>query len=208
MSLITPEILGNIVPTLSIDRATILSCLINHVCPKYGINSKDIFEEFVSQVAHESGGFRLKTENLNYSTGALLNTFKKYFPTLALAQQYARQPEKIGNKVYANRLGNSNEQSGDGFRFRGGGFIQLTGKNIYQEYATYIKKPLLTTVTLVRESDEFALDSACWFFAIVKGLIKLAIEDNFLEITRRINGGYNGLIDRQEYYKRAKQYLI
>jgi putative chitinase len=205
--LLTGEILQKIVPTMKLERANEIAALINDICPKYNITNKDLLEEFLAQLIHESGGFRLKTENLNYSTDALLRVFSKYFKTRDEAQSFARNPEKIGNRVYSNRMGNGDEWSGDGFRYRGGGFIQLTGKDMYKAYANYVKKPLEETAHLVRTDDRYALDSACWFFTIVKGLLDEAMDDEFLLITKRINGGTNGLHDREYYYQRAKQFL-
>lgn len=204
--LITADILKKIVPAAS-GKAADIAALINEICPKYGINNADILHEFIAQLAHESMSFNCRNELLNYSAGRLLQIFPKYF-TGATAAAYAGKADMIANKVYAGRLGNGDEKSGDGFKFRGGGFIQLTGKDIWAAYAKYIGKTLDETIQLVRTSDRYALDSACWVFSIEKKLNPLAVNDLFVTITKRINGGTNGMADRQAFYDRAKKYLV
>jgi putative chitinase len=160
---------------------------------------------FFGQVSHESGGLKVFSENLNYSAKGLLGIFKKYFPTEALAQQYERKPEKIANRVYANRMGNGDEASSDGWKFRGRGALQLTGKSNYQAFADYLKRPeIIENPDLV--SNEFAFESAIFFFdknklwdICDKGVNK----DTILVLTKKINGGTHGLEDRiqkTEYY--------
>jgi putative chitinase len=153
---------------------------------------------FFGQCAHESGNFTVFTENLNYSADGLTKIFKKYFPTLAVAQGYARKPEKIANKVYANRMGNGPEASGDGWKFRGRGPIQLTGKSNYTAFSQDIDRDdVLTDPDIV--ATELAFESALWFFR-KNGL--LAIADRgvstaiITQITKRVNGGTHGLNDR------------
>ena len=153
---------------------------------------------FFAQTSHETGNFRLFVENLNYSARGLRTVFGKYFPTDALANQYARQPERIANRVYANRMGNGNEASGDGWRFRGRGALQLTGRANYQAFADYLKRPeIMTNPDLV--ATELAFESAMFFFErnnlwtiCDRGITDAAIT----ALTRRINGGTNGLQDR------------
>jgi putative chitinase len=153
---------------------------------------------FFAQTAHETGGFKAFSENLNYSAKGLRGIFGKYFPTDALANQYARKPEKIANKVYASRMGNGDEASGDGWKYRGRGALQLTGKDNYQAFANYCKRPdVMTNPDLV--AGELAFESAMFFFernnlwAICdKGLGVPAIT----ALTKRINGGTHGLDDR------------
>lgn len=204
--LITPKILTQIVPLVG-NKATDLANLMNEICPKYGINSADIMHEFLAQTAHESNSFNSKDENLMYRADRLLAVFSKYFNSQT-AKVYAGKPQMIANKVYANRLGNGSEASGDGYKHRGGGFIQLTGKDIWNAYAKYIGKTLDETLTLVRTTDRYALDSACWVFSVEKKLNPLAEADLFKTITKRINGGTNGINDRVEFYNRAKKYLV
>lgn len=204
---LTGPILKLIVPTLESNRAAFLADKMNFICPGYGMNSADIMHEFIANVAHESCGFAVKEENLNYSAERLLQVFgPKWFNTIS-AQRFAHQPEKIANYVYQRKeLGNI--YPGDGWKFRGGGFIQLTGRTIYEQYQQWTAfEDLDKLVNCVRTDDYYALDSACWFFAIQKRLIQAAIDDQFLKIVKAINGGYNGLADRQAYYERAKKYL-
>ena len=160
---------------------------------------------FFGQCAHESGGFKVFSENLNYSDKGLNSIFKKYFPTIASTAGYARKPEKIANKVYANRMGNGPESSGDGWLYRGRGPIQLTGKDNYTAFAAAIGRPdVLTNPDLV--VGELAFESALWFFR-KNGLLAIAdkgVTDAIItQITKRVNGGTHGLDDR---LKKTKQY--
>lgn len=160
---------------------------------------------FLAQVAHESGGFNFTKEGLNYSAQALNKTFRKYFPTVASAQPYARQPAKIANKVYANRMGNGPETSGDGYKFCGRGLIQLTGRTNYTKFAQAIGKSLDDAIAYL-ETPEGAVASAGWFWDINK-LSIYADKGDFVGLTRRINGGTNGLADRQHHYAIALKAL-
>ena len=160
---------------------------------------------FFGQCAHESGGFKVFSENLNYSDKGLNGIFKKYFPTIASTAGYARKPEKIANKVYANRMGNGSEASGDGWKYRGRGPIQLTGKDNYTAFAADVKRPdVLKNPDLV--VGELAFESALWFFR-KNGLLAIAdkgVSDAIItQITKRVNGGTHGLDDR---LKKTKQY--
>jgi putative chitinase len=154
---------------------------------------------FFAQTAHESGGFKAFSENLNYGAKGLRGIFGKYFPTDALAAQYERKPEKIANKVYASRMGNGDEKSGDGWKYRGRGALQLTGKTNYQAFANYLGKPeIMTNPDLV--ATEYAFESAIYFFE-KNGLWKICdqgINDAaILALTKKINGGTHGLDDRK-----------
>jgi putative chitinase len=160
---------------------------------------------FLAQVAHESGGFNFVRENLNYSAAALNKVFKKYFPTLASAQPYARKPEKIANKVYANRMKNGPESSGDGWKFRGRGLIQLTGRDNYTKFAASIDKSIDEAIAYL-ETPEGAVASAGWFWDVNK-LNVYCDENDFVGLTRRINGGTNGLADRRHHYDLALKAL-
>jgi putative chitinase len=154
---------------------------------------------FFAQTAHESGGFKTFSENLNYGAKGLRGIFGKYFPTDALARAYERQPQKIANRVYANRMGNGPEASGDGWKYRGRGALQLTGKDNYQAFANYVKRPdIMDNPDLV--AGELCFESALWFFDRNKlwGICDQGInEAAILALTKRINGGTHGLDDRR-----------
>ena len=180
--------------------------MIPAVAQKFQIDSALRLAHFLAQCGHESGGFRLTKENLNYSAKGLMGIFKKYFPTEALANQYARQPEKIANKVYGGRMGNGTEASGDGAKFCGRGYIQLTGKDNYTAFGKSIGEDVCANPQVVAE--KYALLSAAWFFN-KNGLHKMAdggaTDTVVTSITKRVNGGTIGLADRikhfNEYYK-------
>lgn len=162
---------------------------------KNGLDTRLRKAHFLAQIEHESG-LKPIGENLNYSINGLMNTFSKYFPNVNVASEYARSPEKIANKVYANRMGNGDEDSGDGWRYRGRGFIQLTGKDNYTDLSKdtgidYVNHPDL----LFNEAD--AMIAALWFWT-KRNLNKYADQNNIKEVTRRINGGYNGLDHRKK----------
>ena len=163
---------------------------------------------FFGQTAHETGGFKVFTENLNYGAPGLLATFKKYFPDQETANEYARQPEKIANRVYANRMGNGDEDSGDGWKYRGRGAIQLTGKDNYQEFADHLDKPeIMDDPDLV--TDEYAFESALFFFEKNKlwNICDQGVSDSsILALTKRVNGGTHGLDDRVEKTKKYYGY--
>ena len=164
---------------------------------------------FFAQTAHESGNFKAFAENLNYGASGLTTTFKKYFSTTEKALLYERKPEKIANLVYGNRMGNGDEASGDGFKFRGRGALQLTGKDNYKVFSEYLKKPeIMTNPDLV--ATEYAFESAIFFFdrnklwdICDKGVNK----DTILALTKRINGGTHGLADREEKTLKYYGYL-
>jgi len=176
---------------------------VNACLQRYEINTPLRAAHFLAQVAHESGGFRYVEENLNYSANALKSVFGKYFQDDALASDYARQPQKIANRVYANRMGNDGEHSGDGWRYRGRGLIQLTGKANYTQYADARQVDVVQTPDLVATDPRLATDVAGWYWDS-RDLNRYADNDDIRAITKRINGGYNGLEDRQDYLDRAK----
>jgi putative chitinase len=164
---------------------------------------------FFGQTSHETGEFKTFSENLNYSAAGLKKIFKKYFNDLT-ALAYARNPEKIANKVYGSRMGNGNEASGDGWKFRGRGALQLTGKSNYEAFAKYLGKPeIMDKPEMV--ADEYAFESAMFFFDKNKLwdiCDKGVNEDSMLKLTKRINGGTNGLEHRKalttKYYNLIK----
>jgi putative chitinase len=212
--MITGIQLKNICPNLAIERANTLAELIKEICPKYKIDTSDRLHEFVGQIAHESGEFSIRTENMDYTTPSRIVTiWPSRFNLTGTdrklnANEFVRNEQKLANSVYANRMGNGDAKSNDGFRFRGGGFCQITGRDSYSKYAKFINKTVEETSDLVRGTDKYALDSACWLFAVEKQLLDEADADDFLTITRRINGGVIGLTERVKYYNRAKKYIL
>lgn len=172
------------------------------VMSKFEINTALRLAHFLAQCGHESGGFRLTKENLNYSTKGLISIFKKYFPTEVLAKAYERKPEKIANKVYGNRMGNGDEASGDGAKFCGRGYIQLTGKDNYTAFGKSINEDIVANPTVVAE--KYALLSAAWFFNKNKLHTMAdggATDAVVTSITKRVNGGTIGLPDRIKHFK-------
>jgi putative chitinase len=176
--------------------------MIPDTAAKFGINTPLRLAHFLAQCGHESGGFRLTQENLNYSAKGLNGIFKKYFPTEAAAAPYNRNPQKIANKVYSNRMGNGTEASGDGYKFRGRGYIQLTGKDNYTAFGKSIGVDMTVNPDLV--ASQYALLSAAWFFT-KNGLHKMAdggaTDAVVTSITKRVNGGTIGLADRIKHFK-------
>jgi putative chitinase len=179
---------------------------LNKVGEHYGLfeNEKRI-AAFLAQIAHESGGFNAVVENLNYGAKGLMTTFKKYFPNEQIAKEYERKPEKIANRVYANRMKNGPEDSGDGYTFRGRGLIQLTGRDNYTRFAAAVGKSVVDAVRFL-ETPEGAVTSAGWFWDVNKLNIYCDKED-FVGLTKRINGGTIGLADRKHHYHLALQML-
>lgn len=164
---------------------------------------------FFAQTAHESGNFKAFSENLNYGAKGLRGIFGKYFPNDALARSYERQPQKIANRVYANRMGNGPEASGDGWKYRGRGALQLTGKSNYQAFSDYIGRPdVMSSPDLV--SGELCFESALWFFDKNKlwSICDQGVNDAaILALTKRINGGTHGLDDRKAKTKKFFSWL-
>jgi putative chitinase len=176
--------------------------MIPDTAAKFQINTPLRLAHFLAQCGHESGGFRVTSENLNYSAKGLNGIFRKYFPTEAAAAAYARNPQKIANKVYANRMDNGNEASGDGYKFRGRGYIQLTGRANYTLFGKAIGEDIANNPDSV--SGKHALLSAAWFWS-KNGLNKLADggagDAVVTSITKRVNGGTIGLADRIKHFK-------
>ena len=170
--------------------------------PKYSINTENRVAGFLAQCGHESLQFTVLKENLNYSSDALNRVFPKYFKNAGRdATEYHRQPEKIANVIYANRMDNGDTASGDGFRFRGRGVIQLTGRSNYTRFAESITKSLTEVVNYL-ETKKGALESACWFWS-TNGLNRYADSQDVVGMTKRINGGTIGLEDRKKHYEHA-----
>ena len=169
---------------------------------KFGIDTPLRLAHFLAQCGHESGGFKATQENLNYSASGLKGIFSKYFKEAGLAEQYQRNPQKIASRVYGGRMGNGPESTGDGFKFRGRGYIQLTGKDNYTAFGKAINEDM--TANPDKVATHYALLSAAWFFT-KNGLHKMAdggaTDAVVTQITKRVNGGTIGLPDRIKHFK-------
>ena len=174
---------------------------LSKLLPDYGIDTPARMAAFLAQCAHESGDFKFIKENLNYRAASLRKTFGKYFPTDEIAQQYANKAQMIANRVYANRMGNGPEESGDGYRYCGRGLIQLTGKENYFWFAASLE---ITPeeASEYMETFEGAAQSACWFWE-TNNLNQWADAKDILTLTKRINGGTIGLDDRKRHFEHA-----
>ena len=181
---------------------------LTQLLPSYDINTPERIAAFIAQCAHESAGFMVLKENLNYRAESLRKVFPKYFPTDQLARKYASLPnrqEAIANRIYANRMGNGPEESGDGYRYCGRGLIQLTGKQNYSWFAASLD-------ITVEEASEYlqtfegATQSACWFWE-TNNLNRFADVGDIKGLTKAINGGYIGLEDRIKHYEHALHVL-
>jgi len=174
----------------------------------YKLN-KNRAAHFFAQCAHESGNWKATSENLNYGAKGLRGIFGKYFPTEGMAKNYERQPQRIANRVYANRMGNGDEASGDGWKFRGRGFLQLTGHDNFKALSQYINRPdVMDNPDLV--AGELAIESALWFFDRNKlwSICDQGVNDAaILALTKRINGGTHGLDDRKLKTKKYASWL-
>ena len=206
MSIITKEQLAQLIPgNPYLDQ---WCNALNEILPEYGIDTPQRVAAFIAQCAHESGNFRALKENLNYRWETLRKLFSKYFPTDDLAKAYASMPNKqeaIANRIYASRMGNGDEQSGDGFRFCGRGLIQLTGRDNYTFFAGSLDIPVEEAAEYL-QTFEGAVQSACWFWE-TNNLNQWADKGDILTLTKRINGGTIGLADREKHYEHAKHVL-
>jgi len=210
MSEITEQKLSAIMPACS--NVTTWVTALNNAMSRFDITGGQRMAAFLAQVAHESGQLARLSENLNYSAKRLMQVWPSRFPTLEKARNYEKNPEKLANYVYAGRLGNGDEASGDGWRFRGRGLIQLTGRGNYRAAGQGIGLPLEEQSDLLGQPEAAAL-SAAWFWKS-HGLNELADDrsndndnEDFKTITKRINGGTVGLQERIAFWKRAKAVL-
>ena len=173
------------------------------VAKKFNTTTPLRLAHFLAQCSHESGNFRLTMENLNYDSAGLLRVFPSYFSTKSLADTYSWKPELIASRVYGNRMGNGAEATKEGYTFRGRGYIQLTGKNNYKAFDAFVDEDIISNPDLV--ATKYPLMSAAWFFH-VNSLWVICDKGNtdavVGEVTRRVNGGYNGLNDRIEHFKK------
>lgn len=176
------------------------------VLPDYEIDTPERIAAFIAQCSHESGGFKFLKENLNYRAESLVKVWPRHFPNLEIANQYARQPERIANRAYANRMGNGDEDSGDGWKFAGKGLIQLTGRNNYQQFADSINIDIEELPEYL-VTFEGAVKSACWFWQ-KNNLNQWADQRDIKTLTKRINGGTIGLEDRIKHYNHALEILF
>jgi putative chitinase len=178
---------------------------LSQLFPDYEINTPQRIAAFLAQCVHESGGFLFLKENLNYKAESLMRVWPKYFPTIEVAKSYEKQPEKIANRAYANRMGNGDEESGDGWKFCGRGLIQLTGKTNYTWFAASIGITA-DDASEYLQTFEGAAQSACWFWE-TNNLNTFADAGDLETMTKRINGGTLGLDDRIQHYNNIKTIL-
>ena len=211
------EILIKIYPNCKENNIERYSDELASAMARYGIDNVNRMRAFLAQIGHESAQLCAVVENLKYSAKGLRALFGKYFPTDEVAKEYEYQPEKIANIIYANRMGNGDVASGDGWKYKGRGLIQLTGKDNYKKatermYALPVGVDFVLQPELL-ETPKYAAQSAAWFWAS-NGLNSLAdqLQKNeinvFKQITKRINGGYNGFTDRLWLYNNAKKYIV
>lgn len=174
---------------------------LNDIFAKLG-NQTNRSAAFIAQTGYESESFTVFTENLNYSAQALFKLFPSHFSSIDDANLYGRHPEKIANRIYANRMGNGDEASGDGYRFRGRSFIQITGRNNYINCGNYLKIDLINNSELL-ENLPYVVEGAEWFWN-VHDLNQFADTDNITGMTKIINGGLNGINERISLYNKIK----
>lgn len=202
--LITAKQLKTVATTLDMDRCEEMADMLNEKAAEYGVKNMDEFDEFLANVTQESGEFRYKTEDMSYSAKRIHELFPKRFPTIESALPYQHKPKLFANKLYGGRYGNR-VGTDDGWNLRGGGYIGLTFYDTWIKYATYKKLSVEAASDYVRNSDEGALDSAFWFYYVLKDLKQKSIDDNFIGIVKSINGGTIGLATREKYYQRIKR---
>jgi putative chitinase len=211
--LISVEQLQKICPKLNIKRIAQLVPLLNGICPEYGINTPDIFHEFFANLLEESGEFLHYEENLNYSVQRLMTVWPKRFPTEDSAKGYAMNAKALAMKVYGNRKDLGNQSEEDGWLFRGGGPIQLTGRANFTAFGNWMAKKYKTNLPpekwaeLLRTNDAYGIHSACWIFSIAMKLNDEAERDEMQAIVKRINGGLTNYATRMKYYNLCKQYI-
>lgn len=195
----TQEKLAQIIPNAAYGVDVWFNEL-NELLPVFEINTPQRVAAFIAQTAHESGGYRALSENLNYSGDALCRVWPKHFNE-ENKEQYHRNPEAIANRAYRNRMGNGDEESGEGWAYRGRGLIQLTGKDNYSRFAAYAEMAVEQAPEYI-ETPRGAVHSACWFW-YSNDLNTYADAGDFVGMTKRINGGTIGLEDRIKHYEEA-----
>lgn len=199
--MITRPILKALTPTTPDDVLELFVDPLNTLLPARGINSRQRVACFLAQVIHESAGFTARVENLNYSADGLRSIFPRYFPNAIVANAYARNPERIANRVYASRMGNGNEISGDGWRYRGKSLIQVTGHDNHVAFAKWMQISVDEAVVYL-VTVEGAIMGAVWFWTVnaLNGLADLNLIDT---ISKRVNGGTIGLTERRALWAKA-----
>ena len=197
---VTPQVGGLKLEKLKGHIPDAVIAQIPDTAAKFGIDTPLKLAHFLAQCGHESGGFKVTQENLNYSAKGLMGIFQKYFPTDVKAKDYERKPEKIANLVYGGRMGNGPESSGEGYKFRGRGYIQLTGKDNYTAFGKAIGEDIVNNPDLV--ATKYPLLSAAWFFS--KNCLKKCVDASdatVTSVTKCVNGGTIGLPDRLKHFK-------
>jgi len=223
MLILTADSLSKIATLIKGDRADKITKLINSVCPIYGIDTPDIFHEFISNVLHESAEFTRLEEGLNYQAIALTKVFGRHRISIDDCYRYGRTMKQkantraIANLIYGGSWGRTNLGNtliGDGWDFRGSGPIQNTGRSNITKFTNYYntkfggKHTPEAMAILLRTDLNIGIHSACWFFAIAKNLIQLSIDDKMTEVVKRINGGVIGMKERLHYLKLAEKYIV
>lgn len=203
--MITSENLKQYLPEASLQACEIFAEPLTQTCEEFEINTSNRIAAFIAQIAHESGNLKYVKENLNYSADGLRKVFPKYFPNEEISQRYHRRPEAIANRVYANRMGNGSEESGDGWKYRGRGLIQITGYDNYSRCMT----DLNIDDPEYFETPEGATRSAGWFWNVKKlnNIADGGSIDDIKKMTKIINGGFNGLDDRIKHYRHIMSIL-
>lgn len=220
---ITAEQLNNICPSLK-NKAPYIADTLNDILPKYGMDSKDIVEEFLPNVLVECAEFTTFEENLNYRADALIKMFGRHRISISQANQFGKTPEHPANKIaianciYGGEWGKinlGNTLPNDGWDFRGAGILQITGRGLTTQFTAYYNRTFNQSLSatqvaaMMRNKEDLTISThaAAWFFSIAKKLIPMALADNFKDIVKRINGGYNGINERTAFYERCKIYL-
>lgn len=221
--MITPDQLTEIAPSIKGQKAVSISASLNKICPQYGINTSDIFHEYIANVLVECKEFTQFEENLHYSSESLINNFGRHRISMEQALLYGKNsehgsnPKAIANIIYGGEFGKNqlgNEQPTDGWDFRGSGPIQLTGRNNHTAFNLFYADKFKNRFTVnemasfLRGNTDMGIHSACWLFSIAKNLIQLAINDDMKAIVKKINGGYNGMDLRMAYYIKAQQVIV
>lgn len=199
--------LQKIVPNMSKDRAEKISDDMVNILPYYGIYNKAVLPDFIAQIAHESSGFRVRSESMNYSSKRMMQVWPSRFKTIKSTIPYVNNPKALANFVYNGRMGNR-IGTDDGWENRGAGYIMTTGRDMAIKQSNYfgIGSPE-KMMQMIRDEDYWAMSSAGWLFAIEKKLITYAYADDIATITNRINGGTIGLKDRTDYFKIANEVI-